>query len=379
MLALKGVRVLDLTRYLPGPFCSLILAELGAEVIKVEPLQGDPLRWMPLFGEHASEVFFGLVNRGKKSIALDLKAPQGREAFLRLARTADVLLEGFRPGVMKRLHLDHASLMTVNPNLIYTSLSGYGQTGPYRERAGHDVNYIALAGLLGLTGAQNGALCIPGIPVADLVSALWAALGISAALLERQHSGHGQYLDISILESIASLMVVPVMQWLGTGNLPQRGRMPLSGALACYNTYATADGGYMTLGALEPQFWRAFCLAVGREDWVPRQAEGNQASLIAEVAEMFATQPRAHWTDLFAQYDCCCEPALTLEEAFTHPQAVQRGLLQEGELSLPLGGHQVPHARAPELGEHGAELLAELGYTSEDRESLRQQGVLSSF
>jgi len=377
MLPLQGTRVLDLTRHLPGPYCSLALAELGAEVIKVEqPQQGDPLRHMPWLGDRASEVLFGLVNRGKKSIALNLKASQGREVFLRLVQTADVLMEGFRPGVMKRLALDYAPLAAANPGLIYASLSGYGQTGPYQMRAGHDLNYMALGGLLGVTGTPDGTLAIPGIPVADLASALWAALGISAALFGRQRAGRGQYLDISIMESVTSLMVLPVMQWLGSGRMPQRGKLPLTGAQACYNAYRTADAGYMTLGALEPQFWRAFCLAVNREDWVARQGEEDQSALIAEVAGLFAAQPRAHWADLFARHDCCCEPVLALDEAFSHPQAMERGLLHEGQLSLPLGRHGVPHARAPELGEHTAELLGELGYTSEDLESLRQQGVL---
>jgi alpha-methylacyl-CoA racemase len=170
--------------------------------------------------------------------------------------------------------------------------------------------------------------------------------------------------------------VLPVMQWQGSGHVPQRGKMLLTGAQACYNVYATADGRYMTLGALEPQFWRAFCLTVGREDWVPRQADADQDALIAEVAALFATQPRSHWVDLFAGHDACCEPVLALDETFSHPQAVERGLLHEGQLSLPLGRRGVPHARAPELGEHTAELLAELGYTSTDLENLRQQGVL---
>lgn len=376
MLPLQGTRVLDLTRHLPGPYCSLVLAELGAEVIKVEAPQGDPLRHMPWLSDRASEVFFGLVNRGKKSIVLDLKADHGKAVFLRLAQTADVLIEGFRPGVMKRLGLDYAPLASANPGLVYASLSGYGQTGPYRERAGHDLNYLALAGLLGLSGASEGAPAIPGIPLGDLAGALWAALGISVALFARQRSGRGQYLDVSMLESVASLMVVPLMQWLGSGSMPQRGKMPLTGAQACYNVYRTADGGYMTLGALEPQFWRAFCVAVGREDWAARQAEADQGALIAEVTDLFAAQPRAHWTTLFAHHDCCCEPVLALDEAFSHPQAVERGLLHEEQLNLPLGRHGVPHARAPELGEHTAELLGELGYTPEDLERLRQQGLL---
>jgi crotonobetainyl-CoA:carnitine CoA-transferase CaiB-like acyl-CoA transferase len=375
-LPLHAIRILDLSRLLPGPYATLILAELGAEVLKIEePPQGDPLRYRPIAGPSTHHTLFDLLNRGKKSITLNLKTEEGRAILLALTQRADVLLEGYRPGVMQRLGLAYATLTEVNPGLIYASLSGYGQTGPYRTRAGHDLNYIALGGLLGITGAPDDGPAIPGVPVADLTAALWAALGIMAALCERQRTGHGQYLDISMLDSVTSLLAVPLAAWLGTGRAPQRGQLPLSGQWACYNVYRTADNGYMTLAALEPHFWRAFCLAVGREDWLPRQNDADQAGLSAEIAALFRTQPRAYWEKLFAAHDCACEPVLALDEVFAHPQAQARGLLADGALPLPIGRRAL-HAHAPALGQHTAEILAELGYSAQDTQRLKEQGVV---
>jgi alpha-methylacyl-CoA racemase len=376
-LPLQGVRVLDLTRLAPGPYASLALADMGAQVIKVEePQRGDPMRYLLPPGMDGRGVLFDLLNRNKKSITLNLRAPQGTVILLELARSADVLMEGFRPGVMKRLGLEHEALLAINPGLVYVSLSGYGQTGPYRLRAGHDLNYLAIGGLLAITGSRDGPPAVPGVPVADLVCGLWAALGVTAALLGRERTGRGQYLDLSLLDSVTALLAMPLADWLVTGSAPQRGKMPLSGKQACYRVYETEDSEYMALGALEPRFWRAFCTAVGREDWPSRQHDADQAALIAEVAALFRTQPRAYWTELLAAHDCCCEPVLGLDEAFAHPQVLHRGLLHDAQLAMPLARGGVPRVPAPELGEHTAEILAELGYTADDVERLRQRGVV---
>ena len=384
--ALRGIRVLDLSRLAPGPFASLVLADLGAEVIKVEePTYGDWLRYPTAAtegqggsgGEAPSNTqAFDLLNRNKKSMTLNLKAGEGQAILQHLVRGADVLLEGFRAGTMQRMGLDYETLRTANPGLVYASLSGYGQSGPYRRRACHDLNCLALAGLLDLSGPQDGPPAMSGMPWADMAAGLWTALGIVAALLERQHRGLGQYLDISMLDSVAALAHVPLAQWLGTGASPHRGETVLSGKLACYNVYKTADGKYMTLGALEPQFWEGFCLAVGHEDWVARQRAADQTGLRAEVAEVFRSRPQAYWISLFDSRDCCCEPVLAVDEAFAHPQAVQRGLLCEGWLATPLASPEVEFAAAPKLGEHTAQILAELGYTPEDVQRLRREGVV---
>lgn len=374
---LQGVRVLDLTRLAPGPYASLALADLGAEVIKIEqPPHGDPLRYLLTSGTDARSVLFELFNRNKKSITLNLKVPEGKAILLDLASGADVLLEGFRPGVMKRLGLNYKALSVVNQAMVYVSISGYGPTGPYRSRAGHDLNYLALGGLLAVTGTQDSPPVVPGVPVADLVSGLWAALGVMAALIGREHTGRGQYLDVSMLDSVVALLGVPLADWLATGCVPQRGRMLLSGKQACYNVYETADGEYMALAALEPHFWRAFCVAVGRQNWLERQNDVDQTSLIAEVAALFRTHPRAYWTALFSAHDCCCEPVLAMDEVFAHPQVVHRELLYEGQLATPLARQGMPRIPAPELGEHTAGILAELGYTAEDVERLRRRGVV---
>lgn len=361
-LPLHDMHVLDLTRLLPGPYTSLILAELGAEVIKVEqPPRGDPLRWMSIPDARVNQALFRLLNHGKKSMLLDIKSASGRRVLLELSRHADVLLEGYRPGVMRRLGLDYDTVAAMNPRLVYASMSGYGQSGPHSARAGHDLNYVARSGLLDLTGVSDGAPVIPGIPVADVAAGLWAAMGIVAALLGRTDSGRGRYIDVSLMDAAISLLVTPLAEWLGTDYVPQRGSSLLNGGLACYNVYRTADENYVTLAALEPTFWSAFCQATGQPDWLERQNDADQRGLTAELAALFRTQTRAFWSDLSASVDCCCEPVLALDEVFTQSQVTQRGL-QEGQFTVPIDLRRAADARAPELGEHTAAVLQGLGH-----------------
>jgi crotonobetainyl-CoA:carnitine CoA-transferase CaiB-like acyl-CoA transferase len=378
------MRVLDLTRLAPGPFASLLLADLGAEVIKVEePSFGDPARYplsaalqgQPIpVGEES--VLFRLLNRGKKSITCNLKSIQGRVIMMQLISGVDVLMEGFRPGVMKRLGLDYEATLEVNPRLVYASLSGYGQTGPYREKACHDLACVALSGWLDLTGAADGAPALSAIPIADMTSALWLALAVNAALLSRERTGKGCYLDISMLDSLSSLLAVPLAEMASGSSAVRRGNTLLSGTLACYNRYETQDGLYMSLAAIEPRFWESFCLAVGREEWLTRQLEPDQSTLIADVSALFLSQPRSHWVELMSSRDCCCEPVLSLEEATAHPQIQARGLWQAGVLHTPLGICDQVDQTAPRLGEYTAQVLAELGYTLEDVERLRSEGAI---
>ncbi len=374
---LQDVKILDLTRWMPGPYASLVLVDLGASVVKVEePRYGDPMRHLLPSADSEQNAFFELLNRDKKSLTLNLKSPEGKAIFRDLARGADVVLEGFRPGVMQRLGLDYEALAETNPSLIYASISGYGQDGPYRSRAGHDLGYLAVAGLLGLTGLRDGPPVAPGIPVADLFAALWTALGVVTALVERERTGHGRCLDISLLDSVSTLMALPLVEWWTAGCIPQRGSMLLSGRQACYNVYQTADDGYMALAAIEPHFWQAFCEAVERPDWQPRQYYEDQSGLVEEVAALFRSRPRAHWQALFTEFDCCCEPVLALDEAFEHPQVAHRGLLRGRWLATPFTTGETNFTPAPGLGEHTTSVLAQLGYTAEEAEQLRQSGVV---
>ena len=373
---LQGVRVIDLTRLLPGPYASLVLADLGADVIKVErPRYGDPLRYMARFGAESGAWLFDLVNRGKRSLTLNIRATEGRATLLDLLQGADVLVEGFRPGVMEGHGLGYGQVSAVYPHLVYASLSGYGQNGPYRLRAGHDVNYASLGGLIALTGARDGPPIIPGVPIADLVGALWTVIGVLAALFGRQRSGKGQHVDVAMMDSVAALLPVALADWLATGQVPERGNAPLTGKRACYSVYETADGKYMSLGALEPQFWRDFCSAVGRQDWAGRQNEAGQGDLIAEVAKLFRSQPRDYWVALLAAHDCCCEPVLSLDEVFRHPQAEYRCLFRDDRLETPVA-RTADQPPAPRLGEHTEVILTELGYGEGDIRRLRDIGAV---
>ena len=376
------MRVLDLSRLFPGPYCSRILADFGGKVIKVErPDGGDWSRYVPpLDPESGDSLLFCALNRNKKSLTLDLKSSEGRAIFLRLVETADVLLEGFRPGVMARLGLGYEALAQTNPGLVYCSLSGYGSHGPYQRRAGHDLNYAGLVGLLDLTGPRDGPPSIPGAPVADLAGALWAAVGILWALLEREWTGRGQWVDASLLGGALACLSLAVTRHLG-GQPMARGASELTGGLVCYSVYQTGDGRYMTLAALEPEFWTAFCQAVGREDLLGQQYAPAIASEPAygELCALFRTRTRREWVEALAGVDACCEPVYSVGEALASApvQALNmlagEGLLPPVRLSA-LSEHDV--SSAPGLGQHTVDLLIELGCGQEGIADLQRQGVV---
>jgi len=312
---LDGITVLDLTRLLPGAAATMLLADFGAEVIKIEGPGGDYARRMPplIDGEGA---VFRATNRGKKSITLDLKTADGKKALLSLAARADVLIEGFRPGVMKRLGLDYEALRPTNARLIYMSLTGYGQTGPYSAMAGHDINYIALGGLLGVTGA------IPGAQIADLAGgSMQAVIGVLLALAARQKTGRGQFVDVSMLDGVAWLMTFPLAVYAATGEIPKPGSTMLSGRFACYNTYETADGRWLAVGALEPKFWAALCHKLGCAEFIPDQfAEGGRRTAIIEsLRKTFGAKPAAEWLRLFQDADVCVTLVRNVAEVAADP------------------------------------------------------------
>jgi crotonobetainyl-CoA:carnitine CoA-transferase CaiB-like acyl-CoA transferase len=392
--AFAGLRFLDLSRLLPGPYCSLLFADLGAEVIKVEePVRGDyARRTPPYWGGSDVGAYFLLLNRNKKSVSIDLKTEGGKEVFRRLVRTADVLLESFRPGVMDRLGLGWEALRTENPRLVYCAISGYGQDGPYRNLVGHDVNYMGYAGALSVTGERDGAPLAPGVQVADLGGgALMAAFAIGAAIHHRHMSGEGQCVDVSMTDGVVSWLVPHLAAYFATGRVPQRARERLNGGWPCYGVYETADGGHVTLGALEPQFWANFCRLVERDDLRPLQhVEGaDRDRVAAELRQLFRTRTRAEWVELLQQADVCAGPVLTLDEVVRDPQLVQRGLFAEVEhptlgpvrqVAFPVQMSGTP-ARIttppPELGEHTDEVLRGLGYDATAIAALRGTGAIA--
>lgn len=329
---LAGLKVLDLSRLLPGPYATLVLADLGADVVKVEePGGGDYLRWFPPLQDDTS-VLFRALNRGKRSVALDLRDPAGRADFLALAAKADVVVESFRPGVLARLGLGWDALHALNPALSLLSISGFGQSGPLSQRAGHDVGYLALAGLLSVSGGPEA----PAPPHAQLADVAGGALvglaGLLAALVERARTGQGRWVDASMTEGVMAplhLLLAPLLT--GTGPAPARGRGLLSGERPCYGVYETADGRHLAIGALEPKFWETFCRAVGREDLAASGLDDGEAGARtrAEVAALLRTRPLRDWTALFARHDACVEPVLTADELPAHPVHQARGVFFE--------------------------------------------------
>ena len=298
--ALDGLRVIDLTRLLPGGFCSLLLADFGADVIKVEDTgAGDYVRWAPPYyqgAEHsASSGLFLSLNRGKRSIRIDLKSARGKEVLLRLVQGADVLLESFRPVVMDRLGVGYERLREENPGLVYCAITGYGQDGPNRDRPGHDINYLGLNGILGLTGEADGPPVLAAPQIADLGGgAMMAVAGILIALRERARSGQGQLVDCSMFDGSLSFLAMLAAEMLADGSIPRRGELRLGGGLVCYRPYRCADG-YVTLGALEPKFWAEFCRGVAREDLLDHAFDPPGSEAHRAVCEVFATRTRAQW------------------------------------------------------------------------------------
>jgi alpha-methylacyl-CoA racemase len=383
---LAGIRVLDLTRLLPGPFLAMALADLGADVVKVEdPRLGDYMRPTPPAKGGVNGRFLA-VNRNKRSLALDLKASEGQGAFLRLAERADVVLESFRPGVMERLGVGYAALCARNPKIVLCSISGYGQDGPYKHRAGHDLNYIGLAGLLAMTGPRGGTPVMPGIPVADMAGGgLWGAVAVLGALVGRERTGRGAWVDVAMTEGALALLASDLGN-LDVGVHPTRGADALNGGLACYGVYATKDGKYLSVGALEPKFWYAFNQAIGRtadasELFLPPE---GQERVRTEVQAILASKTRAEWEAVFAEVDACCEPVLELDELAGHPQHQARRVFftvahptagETLQVRTPVGE---PEARspAPALGQHSDEVLGEYGFSAEDIAALRAARVL---
>ena len=327
---LEAVRVIDLSQYIPGPFATRQLADLGAEVIKIEPPGGDPMRRFMYQDSSQPSPVYRHINRGKRVCELDLKSDSGKQALGELIEGADILLESFRPGALARLGFDREHLDKLNPRLVHCALSGYGQNGPYAQRAGHDINYCALASQSIVSGSeQTPVIGFP--PIADHASALQASTAMLAALHARNNNGRGVYIDVSMSESILAWQYLPLL----TG-ATERASSLLNGGAACYNIYRCADGNFVSLGAIEPVFWKNFCNALNRPDWVKRQYETMpQAGLLDEVAAVIAKNPLDHWRGLLDDIDCCFEALFDPEELAHQPQFQFRQSLTDAGPTYP--------------------------------------------
>ena len=389
--ALAGIRVLDVSRLLPGALCTQMLADLGADVIKVEqPGRGDYQREFPPHGIKDSGTFL-LCNRNKRSLSLNLKSKEGQAIFLQLAAEADVLVEGFRPGVMDRLGLGYEALHNTHPSLVYCAISGFGQTGPYRHVPGHDLNYMGLLGALHLFGKRGGGPAVPGTLIADIGGgSLMGVVGILAALMARRTTGKGQMVDVSMFDGALSFLAYHAAEALFAGVQPQGGEYRNLGGAPCYNVYACADGAHVALAAFEEHFWQRFCDATGLQEWTTHQWPEGELRDRQEAAlqALFLSRTANDWCQFFADQDLPVTPVHTMKQAFDDPHFQARGLLfhmehpVEGripQLGFPVKFSDTPASTVrppPGLGEHTQEILVGLGYDRTAIEALRKDGAI---
>jgi crotonobetainyl-CoA:carnitine CoA-transferase CaiB-like acyl-CoA transferase len=376
--SLAGIKVLDLSRLLPGPYCSMLLADHGAEVISIEDRRFE-----------VDDLFFTSLYRNKKHLSLNLKSEEGKKIFCQLADRCDVLIEGFRPGVAARLGIDFDTLHQRFPTIVYCSISGYGQTGPWVDKAGHDINYLGTSGVLDLIGPAAGPPSIPGIQIADIGGSLNAVIGILLALLARNRSGKGQYVDISMTDSLLGFLSLPHYFYLQTGTLPKRSAELLSHRYGCYNTYETADGSAIAVGALEHRFWKELCTALAIDKFIDHQFdEARREEIIAELRTIFRTKSAEDWERYLHNLDVCCTRILDFDEVLNHPLFRDREMIVELEqpdgttrkslgmaikLSGTPGSIRSGQAR---FGQHNEEILSGLGYSGAEIEQLRQRKVI---
>ena len=384
MLALEGIRMLDMAPLGPGPHCAQILADAGMDVIRIEePGEGT--------GRRAGRVLRfnkdAPIRRNSRSIGLNLKTDEGRRAFYDLARTADVVVEGFRPGVVKRLGVDYETLRAIKPQIIYASLTGYGQDGPYAPYVGHDINYQGVAGILAMTGRSDGPPMIPGSTTADSAGGgMNSAISILIALLARARTGLGQYIDMAMIDGLITMMILPIDDYLTHGEPPRRGETLLTGRYPWYNIYETKEGKFISVGAIEPWFYENLCRLLGREDLIPHQyADGRKREeIFAAFSEIFRTKTRDEWVAELMPAETCVGPVYTIDEVVDDPHLRHRQTIVDVEeperdrrpqvgvmvkLSETPGAIRSP---APELGQHTREILTELGYDKRAIAALRQ-------
>lgn len=403
MLALEGIKVLDFCRNAPGMFATMILADLGADVLMIErPMDETRAAYERIVAgiegpederRHAS---FNALQRNKRSIALNLKEPEALRVFHHLAADADVVVEGFRPGVVDRLGVGYKQVKEINPRAVYCSVSGYGQTGPYSQMAGHDINYISFAGALGLIGdSPDGAPVIPLNLIADYAGGgLCGAVGILAALMARDKTGQGQYVDIAMTEGVLYMLCGAIADALSQGYTAKRGANRLNGGSPFYNVYRTSDGKYFSIAAIEPWFWENLCRAIGREDLIPHQKSGEEkkGEIARTLEAVFLTKSRDEWFEALKDANISVGKVYDLDEALSDPQALERGMVVELEApgvaegkvtqpGIPFHLSETPgEVRHPGgvTGQHTEEVLASLGYTSMQIDGLLARGIAAT-
>ena len=388
---LEGIKILDCTRLLPYQYCTMLLGDLGAEVLRIEePLEGDYGRWGDSDRTYESETFV-MTNRNKKSMKLNLKHEKGRAIFKKLAIGYSVLVESFRPGVMARLGVGYEDIKQINPSIIYCSTTGYGQTGPYRSRVGHDINYLGYSGVLDCTGESTGKPVLPGIPIGDMAGGgLTTAMAILAAIVGRERTGRGQYIDVSQTDVLTSLNVRNIAEVLAQKKGRTARPLDIRGFNICYNTYKTSDGKFIAFGPVEPKFWRNFCKTVGKEAWILDHLLGYKGGSRATEAlkELFAGKTRKEWEAIFENVESCVSPVLSPEETLEDEHLKERGMFtrmddpERGE-SVQLGfpakfsdDLEFKRSPAPFFGEHTEEVLSGLGHSEADIEMLKKEGVI---
>ncbi len=376
--ALSGITVIDLSRLLPGPYCSMVLADHGARVIAVEDRR---------FRDDA--FFIPAVMRNKQHITLNLKTEEGRQIFYRLVKAADVVIEGFRPGVVQRLRVDFDTLCKINPRIVCCSISGYGQTGPLRDRSGHDVNYLAHSGVLGLIGEPGRPPCIPGVQFADIAGgSLQAVTGILLALLAREKTGRGQQIDISMTDGMLGFLTIPFFLWQRDGSVPQPGDAMLSHRYGCYNTYETADGRYISIGAVEQRFWQRLCECLQVPHYAGLQYDdGRRTEIVDALRRIFRQKTLAQWEHLLEGVDACWAAVRTVEEVVEDPHFRERqmftgisvdpsGAGKDPGIAVKLGSTPgAVRSRPPGFGQDTASVLRELGYTDKEIRTLKEKEI----
>ncbi len=385
-MPLSGIKILDLTRYLPFSYGSMLLGDMGAEVIKIEePSKGDYQRLMYPLKKKEGYVFLS-TNRNKKSITLNLKKDEGKKVFFRLAKSADVIFESFRPGVVKKLGIDYETIKKISPQLIYCSCTGYGQTGPYSQRPGHDINYLGVSGILGVTGRETGSPVIPGIPIADMTAGVFSALAISAVLVGQRNCEEGCYIDVSMTDCMVSYMHIYNDALFGKS----RRIDPSTGGSIRYNTFKTKDGKFITIGNLEDKFWFNFCDLIGREDLKKYgfETKKEHVYIMEELRNVFHTKTRQEWLTIMNGRDICYGPVNETEEVLEDPQIKHRGMYSHvdhpvegkiGQISFPIKFSKFPQIikyPPPRLGEHTEEVLRETGYTTQEIKQLRVLSII---